>query len=99
MVMDLISSEPDSERISRDSKIQTIAVGAPTFADIALGGHDSSLDPVREFLRLRVYQIEYRSNIYERKVSPNLHLVAKGNPTNAYRYCSNIEILGNYWLA
>ena len=96
--MDLLTADTNVMEKHWTNKIQTLAVGGPTYADIRMGSQILSEDEVSEFLRLRVYKVEYRTNIYERKISPTLHCVAKGNLAYAHRYCSNIDILKNYWL-
>lgn len=97
MFMDIVTSDVDTTFSGR-SRIRTIALGAPTYNDIRIGANYFPFDAERDFLRLRVYQVDYHPNDYGYGVCPILKMVAKGSPAHAYRTCANIEILETYWL-
>lgn len=97
MFMDIVTSDIDPSP-GDQNRIKIIALGAPTYNDRKIGANHFPFNDERDFLRLRVYQVDYRPNCYGRGVSPILKMVSKGSPAHAYRTCSNIGILENYWL-
>ena len=77
--------------------LTTVAFGAPVSRDIHIGSNHFPSDPVRDFLQLRVYHVDYK---YQSVLgpSPTVTQVAKGI-ANGATTCLDKEVLHAYWLA
>lgn len=59
--------------------------------------HHASSDPLRDFFRLRVYDVDYHCNA-DRSWSPVLRQVAKGKPDDELGVSRNMDAFEHYWL-
>ncbi len=96
MVMDIIASNmvPNTRR---PHKFRTIALGAATYADLAIGANHFSFNADRDFLQLRAYHVDYHTD-ESGKMSSVVKQVAKGSPNDTLGVCKNVGILCLYWL-
>ena len=101
MVKSLASALLDSYARTKPSSLPkpltTIALGHPLYRDIHIGSNHFPSDPIRDFLQLRVYHVDYR---YRSVLgpSPTVTQVAKGTADDATT-CLDKDILHEYWLA
>lgn len=101
MVKGLASSVLDLYAGGKPSKgqksVTTIALGAPIYRDTHIGSNYFPSDPVRDYLQLRVYHVDYK---YQSAIgpSPTITQVAKGTAYDATT-CQDKDILHEYWLA
>ena len=86
-------------RLEQPPILETIALGVTRYKDICSGRaslHDN--ERLDEFLKLRVYHIEYRHN-FQGDCVPIVTLIAKGTADALKGIRSNISILDSYWMA
>lgn len=82
---------------SAKNKLTSVAIGASLYGDVmGAPAHISSYAP--EFVRLRIYSVEYTSPGRSDPETRLLHLRAVGNPNGAKGYCANLEPFRPFWL-
>lgn len=81
----------------RQNSLTTIALGAPVYRDIHMGSNCFPSDPVRDYLQLRVFHVDYG---YQSVLGPSpvVTQVAKGTVDDA-TICVDKDLLQEYWLA
>ena len=79
--------------------LETVAFGILRYREIC-GGQASrhENDRILEFLKLRVYHIEYQRN-FQGDCIPVITLIAKGTTDAIEEMCDKIKILQSAWLA
>lgn len=85
-------------RLEQPPILETIALGVTRYKDICAGiasPHDN--ERLDEFLKLRVYHVEYRRN-FEGDCVPIVTLIAKGTTDALKGIRFNINILHSYWM-
>lgn len=94
--MDSMIERPNTDHLIQ---IKTIGLGSLKYADVHVGmSHESPHNEIREFLRLRVYEIDYhrsRQGVW----SPVLRQIAKGKPDDELSLTHNMDVFKHYWLA
>ena len=79
--------------------LETVALGLLRYRDVCAGKasrHEN--DRINEFLKLRVYHVEYYRN-FQGDCIPVITLIAKGTTDAIQDICDNIKILQSAWLA
>ena len=81
----------------RKPTLTTVALGAPLYTDLHIGTHHIVHTPVSDFLRFRMYHIDYnyRSSA---GVSPVLSEIIKGATSTYEKSSYPKHFLDNYWL-
>ena len=75
----------------------TIALGAPFYRDIDIGTHHVVHTDLSDFLRFRVYDVDY--NYPSRMgMSPVLREIVKGAANTSEEQFDHERLLLNYWL-
>ncbi len=93
----ILESHARGKSSSRQNPLTTIAFGAPVYSDIHIGSNHFFRNPVRDYLQLRVYHVDYK---YQSVLgpSPTVTQVAKGIADDA-AICHDKDLLNEYWLA
>lgn len=79
--------------------LETIALGILRTQDVCGGKSSLHADErLDEFLKLRVYHVEYRRNFQGDRI-PVVTLVAKGTTDSIQDICHNITILQSNWMS
>lgn len=79
--------------------LDTVALGLLRYRDICAGkASRHGNDRINEFLKLRVYHVEYQRN-FQGDCIPVIALIAKGTTDAIQDICDNIKILQSGWLA
>lgn len=79
--------------------LETIALGILRYKDVCAGKaarHDN--ERLDEFLKLRVYHVEYQRN-FQGDCIPIVTFIAKGTADAIQNTCHKIKILQSYWMA
>ncbi|MCJ1266130.1 mitochondrial splicing system protein [Lobaria immixta] len=79
--------------------LETIALGILRYKDVCAGKaarHDN--ERLDEFLKLRVYHVEYQRN-FQGDYIPIITFIAKGTADAIQDTCPKIKILQSYWMA
>ena len=86
----------DSKPSNGRKTLIAIALGEPLYRDFHIGSNHFPSDPVRDYLQLRVYHVDFN---YQSLLgpSPTVYQVAKGFVDDA-TMCSDKELLCEYWL-
>jgi len=83
----------------RRLSIKTIGLGALTYADVKMGLNHLPSDPMRDYLRLRVYHIDARPNPQAPEtLLPTLTQVVKGADNYDLDDRTNMRVFERYWL-
>lgn len=82
---------------NRQMALTTIALGAPLYRDIHIGSNHFPSEPVRDYLQLRVYHVDYKCQSVLGP-SPTVTQVAKGTADDATT-CFDKDVLHEYWLS
>ena len=80
-----------------DGCLSIIALGAVTYSDLKIGGEVAHPEDFRDFLRLRIYKVDYQ-NFYPVGMSAVLTAIGKGTVSEAEGLCENPGILDIHWL-
>lgn len=94
LVRALVACRPEQPPI-----LETVALGILKYRDICAGKasrHENNR--INEFLKLRVYHVEYQRN-FQGDCIPVITLIAKGTTDAIQDICDNIKILQSAWLA
>ena len=77
--------------------LRTIALGAPLYRDLHIGTHHVVHTDLSDFLRFRVYDIDYN---YPSPMgtSPVLREIVKGAADTSEEQLYEAHLLDNYWL-
>ena len=79
--------------------LETIALGILRYRDVCAGKASRyENNRINEFLKLRVYHVEYQRN-FQGDCIPVITLIAKGTTDAIQDICNNIKILQSAWLA
>lgn len=79
--------------------LETVALGILRYKDVCAGKaarHENEI--LDEFLKLRVYHVEYQRN-FQRDCIPIVTFIAKGTADAIQDTCHKIKILQSYWMA
>ena len=79
-------------------RIRTLAFGATTYANTRIGTYYRRDNHLADFLRLRVYSVEYLESLGTRKIMPSVTLIAQGVADNAKGWCRDLDLFDLYWL-
>ena len=82
----------------KSALLKTIAIGAPLYKDVKIGIHHLTHTPVSDFLRFRVYSVDYKYPSPS-GLSTVLSEVAKGAAVTAEEAFKHEMLLNNYWLS
>ena len=91
MFLDVVNKKKTS------TLFETIAVGAPLYRDINIGTHHVAHTPASDFLRFRVYKVDYRYPSPS-GLSTVLSEIAKGAAISADEGFAHNHLLDYYWL-
>lgn len=78
--------------------IKTIALGAPLYRDLLIGAHALPDTVLSDFLRFRVYSVDYRYPS-PTGLSTVLSEVAKGAAVSADETFTHKKLQNDYWLS
>lgn len=79
--------------------LETVALGIIRYRDLCAGkGSREDSERMAEFLKLRVYRVEYQRN-FQGDCIPMVTLIAKGTTDAIQDSCHNINILQADWIS
>lgn len=82
---------------TKSASFKTIALGAPLYRDVNIGTHHVVHTPISDFLRFRVYNIDYEYPSPS-GLSTVLSQVVTGAALSADDALMQKDILDDYWL-
>lgn len=91
MLVDIVSKMRES------NLLKTVALGSPLYKDVKVGTHHVAHTPVSDFLRFRVYNVDYNYPSPS-GLSTVLSEVAKGAAVSADEAFTYQHLLRDYWL-
>ena len=83
---------------ARSTRLKTLALGATTYGNSCMGMYHFPDHDFADFLRLRIYNVEYMHHHTTDTWSPKPRLVAKGVPNDAIGYSKHLDLFEPYWL-
>ena len=93
--LDAAYPKPQSEA---SLPLKILAIGAVAFADVRFGCKYLPSTPDRDFLRLRVYRLEY-GGLPLGRLSTRLTHIAEGTVEDAEGICKDLDTFKLYWLS
>lgn len=81
----------------KSTLLKTVAIGAPLYRDVYIGTHHVVHTAVSDFLRFRIYNIDY-DYPSPSGLSPVLSKICKGAASSSEDEFCHSHLLHNYWL-
>lgn len=84
--------------VKKPLRLRTIAFGAPTYGNTHIGTYYHRNHHLADFLRLRIYHLQYAESLVTRAPFYSARLVATGVPDGAKGWCNHVDLFELYWL-
>ena len=79
-------------------QLRTLALGATTYGNTRIGTNHFTGNNLADYVRLRVYNVDYIYHHRTGKRTSSVDLVAKGFADDALGFCKHMDLLDVYWL-